>query len=113
MKTIKTLIAWLLLLSLPLQGVGAVSMVSCSTMSGAHSYSPPSDEAAHCQSDAQADAGDCGSGGMCGITAALAPAALGAAFHRPAASGPIPYVGAYAGTVFPDVLERPPHNHPS
>ena len=113
MKTVKTFIIWLLLLSLPMQGFAALSMVSCSTMSGTQNYAPPSDEAAHCQSGAQADADDCSSSGMCSLAAALAPAAPGAAFHRPAASGPIPYAGTYAGRFFPDGLERPPHNTPS
>lgn len=113
MKTIKTFIIWLLLLSLPMQGFAAMSMVSSSTMSGAQSYSPPSDGAAHCESDAQPGTNDCSSSGMCALAAALAPTALGAAFHRPAASGPIPYAGAYAGRFFPDGLERPPHNTPS
>jgi len=111
MKTAKTFIVWFLLLCLPLQAAAAVSMMSCSTMSGAQSYSAPADE--HCQPQAQADADDCRSSGMCVLAAALAPAALGAAFHRPAASGPIAYIGAYDATFFPDGLERPPHNTPS
>lgn len=109
MKPINAFIIWLLLLCLPMQAMAALAMMSSTTMSAAHSYSSPADD--HCPP--QADDGACACSAMCALAAALAPAGLNAAFYRPAASGPIPYLGAYAGRFFPDGLERPPPHAPS
>ena len=109
MKPINAFIIWLLLLCLPMQAMAALAMMSSTTMSAAHSYSSPADD--HCPP--QADDGACACSAMCALAAALAPAGLNPAFYRPAASGPIPYLGAYAGRFFPDGLERPPPHAPS
>lgn len=108
MKAIQSLVVWILLLALPLQGFAAASMAACSHMTAPAVHAVAPDEATHCQSEAKASAGDCSVHSDCHVAAALAPVAAEAATNHPVRSHQIAYAGAYATSCVPDRLERPP-----
>ena len=109
MKPIKTFLIWILLLALPMQGFAAASMLACSHMSAPVAQAASLDTVPHCQSDAQAGAGDCGVHAECRLAAAIAADFACVLARHPTGSHQIPYVGVYATAYYPDGLERPPH----
>lgn len=123
MKHFKTLLVWLMLLALPLQGYAAASMALCKSgmpaqppahvhdagAAGHHAHAPVQAQAAgeHCASPS--DMSKCSTCATCCAGAIMAPAVHQLALARPAGSQPIPYVSMHVTSHVPCALERPPH----
>lgn len=124
MKLIKTLIVWLLLLAIPLQGQASVAINFCSSMdiplasiesldiatvhaAAAHHGAVDTNEA-HCHKPASVH--KCSNCTSCGMGAPGMPATWPSLAYQPLGSERIAYVAAYATTRLPDGLERPPHS---
>jgi hypothetical protein len=124
MKLIKTLIVWLLLLAIPLQGHAVVSANLRAMSEGSASVIDAPLVAAHDPSASRhAGAGDahahcekstavhkCNHCASCGVSAFLFPATWPATALTPHGSERIAYVAAFATTRLPNGLERPPHS---
>jgi len=112
MKTVmRSLIAWLLLLALPFQGLAAARMLP-SVSAPAVAHAAPVAQHCHATAAAKADDGDhrhkhrsvCGD---CCIVVALVPVPLvPPAFPPPSIA--IPFRAGHLASVDPPLLERPP-----
>ena len=121
MKLLNTLLVWLLLLTIPLQGFAAVSMALCSTpnapnapvasaaMPNAHAAMPSMDgDEEHCATPAGKV--KCSSCAFCCVGAAIVPDAPRLAGLKPAASERIAYRPMHITAHIAGGLERPPHS---
>ena len=130
MKLIKTLLVWLLLLALPLQGLAATALNICSTGAiappavpvhchVAKSETMPStphhaagDTAVqtadgHCQDSASPH--KCSNCASCAFGAPCVPVSSLLVSAKPAGAEPIDYLPRHVTSRLPDGLERPPH----
>jgi hypothetical protein len=124
MKFIKTLIVWLLLLAIPLQGHAVVAANFCamSEVSASAVPTPPAPShvamasgheaamAAHANCDKAVSAHKCSNCASSGMSVFFVPATWPPAAFAPTGSERIAYVAAFATTRLPDGLERPPHS---
>jgi len=124
---LRSLIVWLLLLAVPLQGMAAVAMGAClpqhgvpvQVMSETHSATPPCHEAVmataaseHEQPAPHHKAGKCGTCSACGIGSAVLPTFLPQlAAHAPAAAAS-PAATRHLPSVHLAQPERPPRPLP-
>lgn len=124
MKALKSILVWILLLALPLQGFAAASMSMCepgpmkvAAGSGPHGE-PAMSKATGCEHhQAQQAADDASPGGMakcstcasCSVGAALFTAFAPFAQVNAHGAERIPYVAAYDTDCIHGTLERPPH----
>lgn len=115
MKLLNTLLVWLLLLTIPLQGFAAVSMALCdapnapvasAAMPDAHAAMPGAEEE-HCASPSGQV--KCSSCAFCCVGAAIVPDAPRLAGLKPAASERIAYRPMHITAHIAGGLERPPH----
>ncbi|MBZ2209747.1 hypothetical protein [Massilia soli] len=123
MKTLKSILAWLLLLALPLQGFAAVSMSMCEMGAPAAAASAPAAHASPpmpegCEHHAAAVAGDDSAGGMvkcstcakCSVGAAIVAALPLLPQVNSHSTERIPYIAAHDTACIYGALERPPHS---
>jgi hypothetical protein len=124
MKLIKTLIVWLLLLAIPLQGHAAVSANLRMMSPGSASINDAPVMAAHCAGGSHhADAAvakahceksaavhKCSHCASCSVSAFLFLPEYPATALTPHGSERIAYVAAFITSRLPDGLERPPHS---
>jgi hypothetical protein len=131
MKLIKTLLVWLLLLALPLQGLAATAMNICSTGATApsavqthchvaklksvpstphHAAGESTVQAAdsHCQDSAGPH--KCSNCASCAFGAPCVPVSSLLVSAKPAGAEPIDYLPHHVTSRLPDGLERPPHS---
>lgn len=119
MKCFRTLLVWLMLLAIPLQGFAAASAALCDAakapaashvaggMDGGHCAEP---ESAAPDSPAPDSPAKCSSCAFCCVGMAIAPAFAALASPRPLASEPIDYAAMHVTAHIPGGLERPPHS---
>jgi len=116
MKLLKTLLVWLLLLTIPLQGFAAVSMALCdapnapvasAAMPDAHVATPGVEEE-HCATPSGQV--KCSSCAFCCVGAAIVADAPRFAGLKPAASERIAYRPMHITAYIAGGLERPPHS---
>lgn len=124
MKLINTLIVWLLLLAIPLQGhavvsaslramsEGSASIVDTPLMAAhdpsASHHVRSGDAHAHCEKSTAVH--KCSHCASCSVSAFLFPATWPTITLTPHGSERFAYVEAFATTRQPDGLERPPHS---
>ncbi|MCY0915254.1 hypothetical protein [Massilia antarctica] len=109
MKSFRTLLVWLLLLALPLQGFAAASSALCEAARApvASQVAAGMDEG-HCHKpDRPAKCSNCA---FCCVGMAIAPAFAALADGRAPASEAIAYAAMHATAHIPGGLERPPHS---
>lgn len=128
MNHVRTLLLWLLLAALPLQGyaaAGAFMAVANAAAPASQQHAAATDPSAvpgHCAMLAQSRHGDAGAdaskarcchGASCCMGAAIAVPcpALALADMRPAGSEAIPYRLRHVTAHIPSGPERPPHSH--
>ena len=125
MKALNSILVWILLLALPLQGFAAVSMSMCdsgaitvaATASAHHGDGGASSAKACDHHQAQQSADDSSPGGMakcstcasCSVGAAIVTAFARLPQVNSHGAERIPYVAAYDTDCKYDALERPPH----
>ena len=124
-RVLQSLIVWLMLLALPLQGLASVGMLSCSHDAAPAAATPvhanhavAQDEHAHHAAAVQAaDAhdhvfhpghGKCSSCASCGVGAAMAPAAGPTLAHYGAPTASIDFIAGHVPSVDLALPERPP-----
>ncbi|MDQ1815706.1 hypothetical protein RBA41_20630 [Massilia sp. CCM 9210] len=104
MTSLRTLLVWLLLLAIPLQGFAAASSALCEA---ARAPVVSMDES-HChQPDSPAKCSNCA---FCCVGMAIAPAFAALADARALASERIAYAAVHVTAHIPGGLERPPHS---
>lgn len=117
MKLFKTLIVWLLLLAIPLQGHAAMVLIAsagvpaspaCAEMHGAaEPVAAAPEHKAHCEASAADHT--CSNCSSCAMGAPFVPAAWPPFAYQPLGSELIAYIAAFVTSRLPDGLERPPH----
>lgn len=124
MTCFRTLLVWLMLLAIPLQGFAAASSALCDAATaplashaaagmdarhcaGPDSNTPDTDKAAGNTADSLAKCSSCA---FCCVGTAIAPPCAAAADPRPPASEPIAYAAMHVTAHIPGGLERPPHS---
>lgn len=126
MKSLKSLLVWLLLLALPLQGFAAVSMAMCDmgeakvvvAASPATNDASPAMPEGCAHHNAAQPAGEDSGGGMakcstcasCSVGAAMVAALTRFPQMNTHGAERIPYVAAYDTACIYGALERPPHS---
>lgn len=126
MKSLKSLLVWLLLLALPLQGFAAVSMSMCdmgeakvvvaasALMDGASPAMPEGCEHHNGAQAADEDGGSsmakCSTCASCSVGAAMVAALTRFPQVNSHGAERIPYVAAYDTACIYGALERPPHS---
>jgi hypothetical protein len=131
MKLIKTMLVWLLLLALPLQGQASAALNLCATgatppaaRSHCHSVMSQTEHASphqasasstvkaadgHCQ-DAATGIHKCSNCASCAFGAPCVPASSPPLSAKPAGAERIAYLPHHVTSRLPDGLERPPHS---
>lgn len=114
MKCFRTLLVWLMLLAIPLQGFAAASSALCGAAAApAASHVAASMDQGHCATPDQ-PAPDtpykCSHCAFCCVGMTIAPAFAAPAAAHPLASEPIAYAAMHVTAHIPGGLERPPHS---
>jgi hypothetical protein len=120
MKCFRTLLVWLMLLAIPLQGFAAASSSLCeaagapvashvaaASMDEGHCAEPDSAAPDSAKPDSTAKCSSCA---FCCVGMAIAPAFAALAAAHPLASEPIAYAAMHVTAHIPGGLERPPHS---
>ena len=126
MKTLKSILVWILLLALPLQGFAAVSMSMCDMGSSmvvvadsvvANDASPAMPDGCEHHDAAQAPGDDnapkmakCSTCASCSVGAAITAAMTLLPQSNSHGAERIPYVAAHDTACIYGALERPPHS---
>ena len=115
MKCFRTLLVWLMLLAIPLQGFAAASLALCDAAGApaASHVAAASMHEGHCaepDSTAPDSPAKCSSCAFCCVGMAIAPAFAALTSPRPLASEPIAYAAMHVTAHIPGGLERPPHS---
>jgi hypothetical protein len=117
MTRLKTLLVWLLLLTLPLQGFASASMVMCDTgpaqaqMQQHHAAPASAGDAAdaeHCE--APSTSAKCSTCAACSVGAVIVSVFDPLTGFESVGSQPIPYFATHVTANVPGGLERPPHS---
>lgn len=106
MKSFRTLLVWLLLLAIPLQGFAAASSLLCAAVDAPVTSHAATMAEGHCESPASP--AKCSSCAFCCVGAAIAPAFAVPAGLKPLGSELIPYAAMHVTAHIPGALERPP-----
>ncbi|MDM5177293.1 hypothetical protein PO883_08810 [Massilia sp. DJPM01] len=109
MTSFRTLLVWLLLLAIPLQGFAVASSALCeAARTAVASQVAASMDEGHChQPDSPAKCSNCA---FCCVGMAIAPAFAALADARAPASEAIAYAAMHVTEHIPGGLERPPHS---
>lgn len=131
MKAMKSFLAWILLIALPLQGFAAVSMSMCEPGSAAMASAakaevhhgvpapaamdcahhdarpPPAETAGDC--DSPSESAKCSACAACSVGASITAAFATLPAATTHGAGPIPYLAAHDTGCIYGTLERPPH----
>ncbi|WP_157778427.1 hypothetical protein [Massilia violaceinigra] len=112
MTSLRTLLIWLLLLAIPLQGFAAASSALCEAARvPVASQVVASMDEGHChQPDSPASPAKCSNCAFCCVGMAIAPAFAALADARALASERIAYAAVHVTAHIPGGLERPPHS---
>ncbi|NHZ90262.1 hypothetical protein F2P45_14735 [Massilia sp. CCM 8733] len=115
MKCFRTLLMWLMLLAIPLQGFAAASSALCEAATAplaSHAAAASMDEG-HCDEPGSAtpdSAAKCSNCAFCCVGMAIAPACPAPGTAPPLASELIAYAPMHVTAHIPGGLERPPHS---
>jgi hypothetical protein len=114
MTSLRTLLVWLLLLAIPLQGFAAASSALCAAartpLAGQVAASMDQGHCAEPDNAAPDSAAKCSNCAFCCVGIAIAPAWAALTGARALASEPIAYAAMHVTAHIPGGLERPPHS---
>ncbi|NHZ34515.1 hypothetical protein [Massilia rubra] len=114
MKCFRTLLVWLMLLAIPLQGFAAASSALCAAANAPlASHAVASMDEGHCDkadSAAPDSPAKCSNCAFCCVGMAIAPAFPAPGAAPPLASELIAYAAMHVTAHIPGGLERPPHS---